>query len=321
MAQEFGDRADDDYLLTARQRAIRIHPQQPSASGPSGGSILDGVGFQGLFHDEDLGDFVAGGALVHNRARTYVPELGRFAQRDPLGYPDGLSAYAAYHVMRGGVDPSGMQSDQWIVDKKLHEGGSIFEGMDHSQKPLTVTEEIILDAIGVVDPTPTTDLAHGALLADEGRLDDAALTTAGVIPVLGDAWGKGTKWAKRALGGMRDLFRRCPPHKRAVPPGPGAAPPSPDLSSGPASKPPPKPPKEFLPPTNPPRNPPRPEDLPPGHTIRESPPNEMYPHGYWKQYNERGQPVNPSTGRPPSNVTRPEARAETHVPKPPPEAS
>jgi len=40
-------------------------------------------------------------------AAMYAPKLGRFMQRDPIGYPDGMNAYAGYHVLHGGVDPSG----------------------------------------------------------------------------------------------------------------------------------------------------------------------------------------------------------------------
>jgi len=39
------------------------------------------------------------------------PTTGRFIQADPLGYPDGMNRYGAYHVMHGGVDPSGMESE------------------------------------------------------------------------------------------------------------------------------------------------------------------------------------------------------------------
>ena len=58
-------------------------------------------GFQGLRHDEESG-------LIENRRRMLDPTTGRFVQRDPVGYPDGMNAYAAYHVMYGGVDPSGL---------------------------------------------------------------------------------------------------------------------------------------------------------------------------------------------------------------------
>jgi hypothetical protein len=68
---------------------------------------------------------------------------------------------------------------------------------------------------------------------------------------------------------------------------------------------------KFLPPTNPPRVPPT--TLPPGGYIRQMPPTSQYPNGYWRQYNGNGQPVDPSTGKPPSNVSSAEARARTHV--------
>lgn len=76
----------------------------------------------------------------------------------------------------------------------------------------------------------------------------------------------------------------------------------------------PLPSPNFIPPTNPPQEPPT--VLPPGHTVRIGDPTEQYPTGYWVQYNEFNQPVDPSTGRPPGNVTRPEGRARVHVPLP-----
>ena len=59
------------------------------------------AGHQGLLHDEESG-------LVYNRARTLHAGLGRFAQRDPLGYHDGLSLFA-YEQSNpfANFDPSG----------------------------------------------------------------------------------------------------------------------------------------------------------------------------------------------------------------------
>jgi len=60
------------------------------------------VGHQGLLHDKEIG-------LIHNRARTLHPRLGRFLQRDPLGYVDGMSLYE--YVGSGpitSVDPGGL---------------------------------------------------------------------------------------------------------------------------------------------------------------------------------------------------------------------
>ena len=45
--------------------------------------------------------------LYYFRARYYSGELGRFINRDPLLYVDGMSLYRAYFVVNG-VDPSGM---------------------------------------------------------------------------------------------------------------------------------------------------------------------------------------------------------------------
>lgn len=58
-------------------------------------------------HDEVTG-------LLYYNARYLHPRLGQFITRDPLGYPDGLNAYAAYHVMHGGLDPTGLE---WEVNR------------------------------------------------------------------------------------------------------------------------------------------------------------------------------------------------------------
>ncbi|MBX2852628.1 MAG: hypothetical protein KTR15_12890 [Phycisphaeraceae bacterium] len=71
----------------------------------SSSSLGNGYTHTGHRLDEETG-------LHYFRARYHDPALGRFLERDPLGYPDGLNTYAAYHVMYGGVDPSGMQTYQ-----------------------------------------------------------------------------------------------------------------------------------------------------------------------------------------------------------------
>ena len=51
----------------------------------TGGGTVGSLGHQGLYLLEHSGGMV----LYYNRARKYHPTLGRFVQRDPLGYVDG----------------------------------------------------------------------------------------------------------------------------------------------------------------------------------------------------------------------------------------
>ncbi|BAM02978.1 hypothetical protein PSMK_08190 [Phycisphaera mikurensis NBRC 102666] len=64
------------------------------------GSSLNPFGHQGLHHDEATG-------LIYNRARMLHPTLGRFVQRDPLGYVDGANQYLYHPALHGGTDWTG----------------------------------------------------------------------------------------------------------------------------------------------------------------------------------------------------------------------
>ena len=183
------------------------------------GIALNAAGFQGLGHDEGLD-------AIDNRARVYLPPLGRFAQTDPLGYPDGLNPYAGYHVMWGGVDPWGLEGRYPSLG-----GTGIIAPVGVNGSPLVMPyhewpehlkpryEEMTrgvagragalidkygepaldlgMDVVGTFDPTGTVDSANATRLAATGRYGDAALTAAGVVPIWGDIAGKGTKWLRR----------------------------------------------------------------------------------------------------------------------------
>jgi RHS repeat-associated protein len=78
-----------------------------------GGSVVgsSAVGNPFLFTGRE---YDAESGLYHYRARAYDPEAGRFLQRDPLGYVDGLSD-RQYGGSRPSTarDPSGLKSECW----------------------------------------------------------------------------------------------------------------------------------------------------------------------------------------------------------------
>ena len=63
-------------------------------------------------------EFDTESGMYHYRARAYDPEAGRFLQRDPLGYVDGLSLYE-YCRSRPwcGIDPFGMGFFNWLGER------------------------------------------------------------------------------------------------------------------------------------------------------------------------------------------------------------
>ncbi|SCX34163.1 Hint domain-containing protein, partial [Mycolicibacterium fluoranthenivorans] len=179
------------------------------------------------------------------------------------------------------------------------------------------TTQAPADTAGWVD---ATDLRPGDQLATP--FYDSAAHVAGhtQVPGTADMWDltiETTHTFYIATPTANVLVHNCPaaaepPHfsEGDVPPAASTKSPLPEAS---AQKGEPKAPKEFIPPTNPPQNPP--SELPPGFTLREMPkPTAMYPRGYWKIETEsQGQPVDPSTMKPPPNVTKAELRSRTHV--------
>jgi len=65
---------------------------------------LCGIGHQGLYHDKEFN-------LIYNRARYLSPKQGRFLNRDPLGYVDGMSFYTYCNSSPlNATDPMGLYS-------------------------------------------------------------------------------------------------------------------------------------------------------------------------------------------------------------------
>src|SRR5690606_16961956 len=87
--------------------AATVMSRRVTASGTQQPYGLNPIGHQGLMHDEVTG-------VVYNRYRMWLPRVGRFAQGDPIGYPDGMNRFGGYHIMHDGGDPFGLGFWDWI---------------------------------------------------------------------------------------------------------------------------------------------------------------------------------------------------------------
>jgi RHS repeat-associated protein len=117
------------------------------------GIALNEIGHQGLPHDEESG-------IVQNRARDLIPPLGRFAQRDPLGYVDGMSVYAYYVVLTDTVDPSGLVSKRF----KKNWGSTIIAGkFAGTISPRSATVENTESTTSISWRPPAEDADFGSL--------------------------------------------------------------------------------------------------------------------------------------------------------------
>jgi RHS repeat-associated protein len=68
-------------------------------------NVNQSYGYSGIRHDNESG-------LQYYRARYFDNVLGRFINRDPIGYKDGMNLYRGYFISNG-LDPSGL----WKITK------------------------------------------------------------------------------------------------------------------------------------------------------------------------------------------------------------
>ncbi|MFI4862522.1 MAG: RHS repeat-associated core domain-containing protein, partial [Phycisphaerales bacterium JB063] len=69
--------------------------------------------------------------LMYFRLRYYDAGLDRFVSRDPIGYPDGMNAYAGYFGMGSGVDPYGLEDVSFDIPSITIMNGD--DGTSHIQ--------------------------------------------------------------------------------------------------------------------------------------------------------------------------------------------
>ncbi|AEG00906.1 RHS repeat-associated core domain-containing protein [Methylomonas methanica] len=121
--------------------------------------------------------------LIYYRARYYDPALGRFAQRDPAGFADGINPYA--YVGNSPVnfrDPLGLSKAKPVVV-----AASAFAGTSKISGYLDAFQTG-LDVVGLVPGLgEPVDLVNGTIYAARGDKVNAGLSYAAAIPFAG--WG------------------------------------------------------------------------------------------------------------------------------------
>jgi RHS repeat-associated protein len=261
------------------------------ALGCTGGLSLSGHHFTGQLHDAESSNDYFG-------ARYYGDYTGRFLSPDLNAADDDLDPVPYANLN----DPQSLNLYAYVRNNPL----SRKDGDGHSACDTGNT-----GPDGTFTFVCTDNLANpdGTLYQLAGTLGVgfAPETGGASLGVAAGFMGAAFCAQTNCLQSLINLFS-----KESAPPNtPTAQPASPT-----GAKPTPRPTPNFVPPTNPPQDPPT--AVEPGHNVRVMPPTAQYPNGYWVETNQNNQPINPATGRPPSNVTRPEARAQTHVPLPPP---
>ncbi len=115
---------DRDGKITQTDYDISIADDGKSSSGGVGEAglfsrgVRNSIGYCGYIYNEDSG-------LYTVRFRTYSPTLGRWLERDPAGYVDGMGLY---EYVRGGaidaVDPSGLHTG-WLMQREVVGGAAL----------------------------------------------------------------------------------------------------------------------------------------------------------------------------------------------------
>jgi RHS repeat-associated protein len=86
----------------------------------AGSSHENNYGYTGRYLDIETG-------LWYFRARYFSDELGRFINRDPLGYVDGMSLYNGYFAEGFGLDPTGLYEDSICCMEECMSFGRSYE--------------------------------------------------------------------------------------------------------------------------------------------------------------------------------------------------
>jgi len=138
-------------------------------------------------------------------ARYYMAALGRWGNVDPLA--EKYAGWSPYNYVMGNplalVDPDGMAScditlcgqngssvtiETDLIDAEVDV--SSLPGTDFGGNHTFDGEDLLLaglDLVGIIDPTPTSDVLAASLYAKRGEVGNTLISGFGVIPLVGDA--------------------------------------------------------------------------------------------------------------------------------------
>ncbi len=144
---------------------------------------MNAIGFAGYHWDEELG-------LWLSRHRVYDPELGRWVQRDPAGYIDGLSLY----LYAGGnpfsfIDPTGLAKATWretigMFFKKETRAEMVRATVSGAGEGVAIAANTYTfgatDALGVTDTSQLNESYHNASRVAATVSRDVAIAATGL---------------------------------------------------------------------------------------------------------------------------------------------
>ena len=275
------------------------------------GTADSAIGYSGNWTDPITG-------LVYMRARDYDPGTAQFLTVDPLVDSTRQPyAYVANNPLDNS-DSTGLCGGLNFFQAGLAGLIGPFAGLlTNREAQLFVNSFASLGNAMINHPDLAIQLLLEAAAITGGSLGEAGLgacdaTGFGTIPCVAGGVGLGVAIAgsAAAMGGTLTQLGNDAMGSDRVEPWQNTS------DGGPSSRGVPAPAKNFETPTNPAQDPPAADSLPPGWSVRRRPPTSQYPNGYWRLENDKGQYVNPATGKTPSNVTSPQFNAQTHIPLP-----
>jgi len=167
------------------------------------------IGYGGYTFNAASGEYLV-------RHRSYEPELGRFLQRDPSGYADGMSLYLYASASPWGMlDPMGLEPWGWIPSwSDIAHGRTLVYQATPSLRDITAGRTLAYQGYRYLRQTPATEIVGDAATAARTQFYDGPRESARTARLNAAASGAGyweRAWRGAAVGmgsffGWRDMY-------------------------------------------------------------------------------------------------------------------